>query len=387
MNILLALFKYFPQGGLQKDTLRFAQEAARRGHNVTIFCSSWQGDKPEGINVLAQPIHAWTNYGAMECFRKAVADYLQTHDVDVSLAMNRIPGCDAYFVADSCMGKWMRSQHSPLVLACHPRYRTYLRHEESLCSPNAHTKLFYIAESQHREYAQWYSLPEERFVYLPPGMDERCRLQENDDVRRRKRAQLGLGDGTLAFFLAGTNLLRKGVDRVLATVKALPENLDVRFFLAGKENPTKVRRMVQKLGVPDERFCFLGARDDVPDLMQAMDLMIHPAREEGTGTVLIEAIASGLPVVCSQACGFENFVREATGTVVPEPFSQETLNQMVLHAINELPALKQSTREYAKHQDFTGRSRVAVDELEKIARSKLVSHSSAGSQPPDNARN
>ena len=145
MNILLALFKYFPQGGLQKDTLRFAQEAARRGHNVTIFCSSWQGDKPEGINVLAQPIHAWTNYGAMECFRKAVADYLQTHDVDVSLAMNRIPGCDAYFVADSCMGKWMRSQHSPLVLACHPRYRTYLRHEESLCSPNAHTKLFYIA--------------------------------------------------------------------------------------------------------------------------------------------------------------------------------------------------------------------------------------------------
>ncbi len=54
MNILLALFKYFPQGGLQKDTLRFAQEAARRGHNVTIFCSSWQGDKPEGINVLAQ---------------------------------------------------------------------------------------------------------------------------------------------------------------------------------------------------------------------------------------------------------------------------------------------------------------------------------------------
>lgn len=66
MNILLALFKYFPQGGLQKDTLRFAQEAARRGHNLTIFCSSWQGDKPEGINVLAQPIHAWTNYGAME---------------------------------------------------------------------------------------------------------------------------------------------------------------------------------------------------------------------------------------------------------------------------------------------------------------------------------
>ena len=103
--------------------------------------------------------------------------------------------------------------------------------------------------------------------------------------------------------------------------------------------------------------------------------------------MLIEAIASGLPVVCSQACGFENFVRKATGTVVPEPFSQETLNQMVLHAINDLPALKQSTREYAKHQDFTGRSKVAVDELEKIARSKLVSHSSADSQPSDNARN
>ena len=37
MRILISLYKYFPYGGLQKDTLRFAREAARRGHQVDLL--------------------------------------------------------------------------------------------------------------------------------------------------------------------------------------------------------------------------------------------------------------------------------------------------------------------------------------------------------------
>ena len=52
MKLLLALFKYFPSGGLQKDTLRIAEEAIRRGHDVTLLTTSWEGPPPpDGLEI------------------------------------------------------------------------------------------------------------------------------------------------------------------------------------------------------------------------------------------------------------------------------------------------------------------------------------------------
>ncbi len=370
MKFLLVLYKYFPYGGLQKDTLRFAQEGRRRGHQMTIACTSWEGERFEGVDVVLLPAHGLSNHARMEAFAKEVREYRRCHDFDAVLTMNRIPGGDFYFVADSCMGKWLTQRHSKLALSLLPRYRTYLRHEALLCSSHAHTSLFYIAEKQRNEYQEWYDLPNSRFVWLPPGMDERCTLPHDATERQARRHELGLDDETAALFLVGTNLLRKGVDRVLAAVGNLPANVKVRFFLAGNDSPRKDSMLVRRMDVSPERFTFLGARSDVPSLMQAMDLMVHPAREEGTGTVLVEAIASGLPVICTQVCGFENYVRAATGTVVPEPYRQESLNGMLTKCLEQLPELRCRTCEYARTQDFTGRSRVAIDRMEEFAKAR-----------------
>ncbi|MBO4513137.1 MAG: glycosyltransferase family 4 protein, partial [Victivallales bacterium] len=358
---------YFPYGGLQKDTLRFAQEGRDRGHRMTIVCTSWTGERPEGVEIVLLPSHGWSNHARMEAFAKKVREYRRYRVFDAVLTMNRIPGGDFYFVADSCMGKWLSQRHSTLVLRLHPRYRSYLRHEALLCSPHAHTSLFYIAEKQRNEYQEWYGLPNGHFVWLPPGMDERCSLPRDSAERQATRHELGLDDDTVALFLVGTNLLRKGVDRVLAAVGNLPAEVKVRFFLAGNDSSREVARLVRRMGILSERFSFLGARADVPRLMHAMDLMVHPAREEGTGTVLVEAIASGLPVICTQVCGFENYVRAATATVVPEPYQQESLNLMLAKCLRRLPELHRRTCEYARTQDFTGRSRVAIERMEEFA--------------------
>ena len=55
----------------------------------------------------------------------------------------------------------------------------------------------------------------------------------------------------------------------------------------------------------------------------AADLLVHPARIETTGTVILEALVNGLPVVASGVCGYAEHVGQANaGAVLPEPFSQ-----------------------------------------------------------------
>ncbi len=57
--------------------------------------------------------------------------------------------------------------------------------------------------------------------------------------------------------------------------------------------------------------------------MAAADLFVHPARYDTTGTVILEAVVNGLPVVTTAACGYARHVSSANaGLVVQEPFRQ-----------------------------------------------------------------
>ena len=57
---------------------------------------------------------------------------------------------------------------------------------------------------------------------------------------------------------------------------------------------------------------------------------MHPAYAENTGTVLLEAVVAGLPVIVTDVCGYARYVAEAgAGEVVPTPFSQEAFNQQL----------------------------------------------------------
>ncbi len=372
MKLLLALFKYFPSGGLQKDTLRFAEEAIRRGHDVSLLTTSWDGPPPPPqLEIIHCTVHGLNNHRRMDDFAHKFLEIKNQRDFDVTLAMNRIPGADFYFVADSCMATWMPQKHSKLALRLLPRYRIYLDHEAAICAAGSPTILFNIAPFQKRDYQKTYCLPDSRFIYLPPAMDDRCRRPENAaEIRSRMRREIGLADDETAIIQIGTNLWRKGVDRVCETTRALlAQNRNVRFILVGGDKQEDVAKLISKYGIY-KHFMFLGTRSDVPDLLLAADIMVHPAREEGAGNVLIEAIAAGLPVICTDVCGFSDFVHDAGLPTIPEPFSQEALNKSVADAIGHLPQLAEKTIAYAKTQTFSGRTQVALDAMERFAQER-----------------
>ena len=64
------------------------------------------------------------------------------------------------------------------------------------------------------------------------------------------------------------------------------------------------------LGLAD-RISFLGHREDIPELMAAADLLVHPARHDTTGTVILEAVVNGLPVITTSTCGYAHHVEAA----------------------------------------------------------------------------
>ena len=55
LKLAFCLYKYFPYGGLQRDFLKIALNCQQQGHEIKVYTLSWQGDVPEGIDVIDCP--------------------------------------------------------------------------------------------------------------------------------------------------------------------------------------------------------------------------------------------------------------------------------------------------------------------------------------------
>ena len=369
MDFLFAIYRYFPYGGLQKDFLRMIRSARAKGHTVRILAAEWEGEMPEGIQLELLKANGFTNHGKMASFGKKVRERRKDFPGSILFAFNRFGGADFYFAADNCLAGRVRKNHPSWMLKLFPRYRAILAREEEVFAPGLSTKIFYIVEQQKKEYIASYGTEEERFIYLPPGIDERCVLPENADaIREKKREELGIRKEEKLLLLVGANLKGKGADRVLESAAVLPGEMkkSLRIFFAGSTGEQELRKKAASCGL-ENKVIFGGPRKDVPELLLAADLMVHPAREEATGTVLAEALAMGLPVICSGECGFAPLVEEYGGIALTEPFRQEELNKLLPEILSggNLAARKEKILGNLPGNDFHARSSWAIEWMEK----------------------
>ncbi|MDD4818473.1 MAG: glycosyltransferase family 4 protein [Victivallaceae bacterium] len=375
MKIAAVIYKFFPYGGVQLDFLRIVEELLSRGHSVEVFATQWEGELPPHVGLHLVEVGGNSNHAKMFDFGRRAAALTANGDFDLVFGVNRVPGLDVYFAGDNCFKARSVRERSWLYRLM-PRCRTYCKLEESVFARGGKCRIMLIVPGQQPDFELFYHTEPSRFVLLPPGIPpDRCRPDNAAGIRAAKRAELGADENTIILLQIGSGFATKGVDRAIRAVAALPTawKSQVRFLVVGRDNPRKYERLATRLGVAG-RVQFLGGRNDVPALLLAADLMLHPAVNDAAAAVLAEAIVAGLPAICTANCGFAALIAQArSGVIVPEPFKQEELNRR-LEKMLETPAQLQAYQDnailYSENADFFGRSAAAVDYMERLAAEK-----------------
>jgi UDP-glucose:(heptosyl)LPS alpha-1,3-glucosyltransferase len=371
-TLAFCLFKYFPYGGQQRDMLRIALACQARGYEVDVYTTDWQGERPPALRVhLHRPV-ALANHGSMRQYHAWLTRQLAAKPPACVVGFQKMPGLDVYYAADVCYQAKALAEHGRLYRLL-PRYRLYRRFEEAVFGPDSRTQILMISQIQERSYVQHYCTVAARIHRMPPNLPpDRLAGPEAPQVRRAFRQTLGLAENDRLLLLLGSDFRRKGLDRSILALASLPKNLLSKtwLYVIGSGSSGPFARLARRLDVLD-RIVFLGPRDDVPRLLVAADLLVHPAYQEAAGIALLEALACGLPVVVSGICGYAPYVTQAqAGWVLPEPFDQAVFNRTVRAALEraDLADIGRRGIEFARRENLCGMVDAAVAVIEAVAR-------------------
>jgi glycosyltransferase involved in cell wall biosynthesis len=198
------------------------------------------------------------------------------------------------------------------------------------------------------------------------------------------RQKLGLPENvTLALFAGDIRIPRKNLDTVLHALVKVP---DLHLAVVGGTEGSPYPKLAASLGL-NERVHFLGYRHDIAQIMQAVDLLVFPSRYEPFGLVVIEAMASGLPVITASTTGASDIVTPECGVVLPESDDIDALAAALLSLVSDRAIMQQmgkAARSIAEQHSWTTMAQTYVDLFEELSKNEehcSYPHLSPSSRP------
>jgi len=371
MKFSVLIYNYFPFGGQQRDFLRISNELLARGHEVDVYTMSWTGDIPQGMNVISVQKQGFGRLAKYRNFTKWVETNLVGKTSSVIIGFNKMPGLDVYFAADPCFLMKANTQRGAYYRYT-SRYRHFRDYELSVFGEMSKTQALILTPTQQDDFVMYYPSCSSRLHLLPAGISEDRKVLKRDRQRGQHiRDALGLDDDTRLILQLGSGFKVKGVDRSLKAIASLSPHLrsTCHYLLIGEDRPDKFARLAKRLGM-NEKVTIWPGRDDVPEILQAADLLLHPAYSESAGYVLLEATIAGLPVLTTASCGYAFHIERAmSGEVCPSPFSQQDLNSRLGHMLSQLTESSWSINglQYGHNEDLYSMASYAADKIEDFS--------------------
>jgi len=336
---LLHIVNGFAIGGGELKLLELVKNLVEKRadkYNVTV-CSVGQGGtlQPEfeklGIKVFViQKKHKFDIsqvFKVRRIIRQEKIDLVQTTlfyaDVIGTLAA-KLAGVDAVI-------SWDTVSHPP------DSFETRLRHKlfYQFCMRFV-KKIVAVSEGVKRYLMEERKIDSGKIDIIHYGIDLSLFNSRNGFLDKSKRIELGIPDNKIVIGTVARLEVQKGHRYLIeAAPKIIDKFSDVVFVFAGDGTlRQELEEQVNELGL-QEYFRFLGFRKDVKELLFAFDVFVLPSLFEGLPNVILEAMASGRPVVATAVDGTPEIIENNKNGLLVSSKSPNALSQAILSLLEK----------------------------------------------------
>ncbi len=193
-----------------------------------------------------------------------------------------------------------------------------------------------ISDMVKRDMMRWYQIPEERIHVVYNGVDIERFHPRNRRYREEIRRRHGIGEELVILFVSN-NFRMKGLGfliRALAEVKK-EDHPSLRLLVLGRDRKEPYLRLAKKIGISEE-VVFAGSTDEPEKYYGAADIFVHPSFYDAFSLTVLEALASGLPVVTTSTTGASGILCHGEeGWVMGDLKDGEELKKAIAYFLDE----------------------------------------------------
>jgi glycosyltransferase involved in cell wall biosynthesis len=327
MNLTLVSHQVALNDGQGRVNCEIARGALAAGWGVTIIAMRCAEDlrrhpgvKLVSLNVEGLPTQLLRNYA----FGVASALWIRRHRADIGIL--HVNGGLTWASADVnsahfVHGAWLKNAFFPFKEWWHKPYAAYQRIYTGLSARwelPAFLQSRWVVAVSIKVAAELRSIgvPGEKITVIYHGIDT-----NEFYPGRAQRERFGLPASVPLFLFAGDiRTPRKNLDTVLLALAEVP---DLHLAVAGDLLGSPFPALAKKLGI-SARVHFLDRVNQMPALMRSVDAVVFPSRYDPMGLVVLEALATGLPVLTAETAGGAEIIGSA-GRALRNPDDFKTL--------------------------------------------------------------
>ena len=381
MHVALVHIKHAASGGVEAYLTNLARYLAAAGHQVTIICQTHAELPHPAVRFVV--LRPFTLGGAwkMWAFARAVERHIATTAYDVVYGLGKTWTHDVVRLGGGCHQTYLDFAGDAERRFLHPpgggwlKNRTALAIEHRALSPGNFRRVVANSQMVKDDVCARHQVPADLVTVIHNGVDGgRFHLGHRAGEGLALRAACGFtADHQVVVFL-GSGYARKGLDLVLDAFPALcAQRTGARLLVVGYDSArARYEARARKLGLAGVS-CFLGGRRDVHACYAAGDLYVLPTRYDPFANSTLEALASGLPVITSDANGGAEVIdRGETGAVLPRSATVEQLAAAMITWTDptRLVVARGKARATAERHTLDGKMVEALTMLQQLARDR-----------------
>jgi glycosyltransferase EpsD len=228
-------------------------------------------------------------------------------------------------------------------------------------------------EDYRRAYKHFHA---KELYYIPGiGIDVKDFSPQIIDITH-KRQSLGVGPHDIMFLAVGELNSNKNHEILIKAISNI-KNAHIKCFIAGRgELKSRLQQLIHEYHVEKSVF-IIGFRKDLSTIYQCADAFLFPSKREGLSAALMEAMASGLPVICSDIRGNNDLIDNGFGGHRVSPNDFEQWSKAMKELINK-KELWPKYGEYNRNKILNVFSRSVVEnQIEKVYFTQLYKKASA----------
>lgn len=328
------------RGGVERNVWELAANLSQR-HAVTVYAT----DIDEHGLERATLVHvegASTPFAFARAARASLAR--RTHDHVISFGVGDV-GADVYWVG-SVHRSWIRQSlkfpvkdglhRLPFLRYLSPRHQVLLAAEWVYFTRGHPKRVVTVADKVGEDVHRLYGVPRELLATVHNGFSPAEFAPEiRHSLREAARAEFGYGPRDVVALIVANELPRKGFDELISAQAALGDPRLHALLVGRAPLSAGYCKRISQLGL-EGRITYAGSRSDMDRMHAAADLFVLPTKYEAFCLAIIEALASGLPVITTDVPGAgDRVVDGVNGRLLRDPTSIDGLRSLLAEGVKD----------------------------------------------------